>query len=63
MAFNHLLLTFIKAPILWHFDPEYHIQIEINASNYAIDSMLSQFVFEIRLNKVVTKTHWASGIC
>ena len=40
--FNYLRLLFIKALILWHFDPESHIRIEIDASGYAIDRVLSQ---------------------
>ena len=31
-AFNCLRQAFTKAPILWHFDPEYLIQIKTNAS-------------------------------
>ena len=42
-TFNYLRLTFIKAPILQHFDPESHIQIETDASGYAIGGVLSQF--------------------
>ena len=41
-AFNHLRLTFIKALILRHFDPESHIRIETDASGYAIGGVLSQ---------------------
>ena len=41
-AFNHLRLAFIKTPILQHFDLESHIQIEIDASGYAIGGVLSQ---------------------
>ena len=55
-AFNHLRLTFTKALILWHFDPEYHIQIEIDVSSYAIGSVLSQLASKTRLDGVVTKT-------
>ena len=40
-TFNRLWLAFTKAPILWHFDPECHIQIETDASDYAISNMLS----------------------
>ena len=54
-AFNCLWLTFTKAPILWHFDPECHIRIETDASGYAISSVLSQLAFETSSNKVVTK--------
>ena len=45
-AFNHLRLAFIKAPILWHFDLESHICIEIDASSYAIGEVLSQLNFD-----------------
>ena len=41
LAFNRLWLAFTKAPILWHFDPEYHIWIETDASGYAIGGVLS----------------------
>ena len=39
---NHLWLAFIKALILRYFDLESHIQIETNASSYAIGGVLSQ---------------------
>ncbi len=41
-AFIHLRKAFIKTPILRHFDPECHIQIETNALEYAIGGVLSQ---------------------
>ena len=41
-AFNHLRLAFIKAPILWFFDPESYIWIETDASGYAIGRLFSQ---------------------
>ena len=41
-AFNHLRQAFIKAPILQHFNLESRIRIKTDASNYAIDRMLSQ---------------------
>ena len=41
-AFNQLKQAFTKAPILWHFDPECHIQIETDALGYAIGGVLSQ---------------------
>ena len=41
-AFNHLRQAFIKAPILWHFDPECHIRIETDTSDYAIGEVLTQ---------------------
>ena len=40
-TFNRLWLAFTKAPILWHFDPECHIQIETDASGYTIGGVLS----------------------
>ena len=40
--FNRLRLTFTRALILQHFDPECHIWIETNASNYDIGDVLSQ---------------------
>ena len=36
IAFTKLKQAFIKAPILHHFDLEYYIQIETDASDYAI---------------------------
>ena len=41
-AFTQLRQTFTKAPILRHFDPKCHIQIETDASGYAIGGVLSQ---------------------
>ena len=41
IVFNCLWLAFIKALILWHFDPECYIWNEIDISSYAIDSVLS----------------------
>ena len=41
-AFTELKQTFLKAPILHHFDPECHIQIETDASGYAIGGVFSQ---------------------
>ena len=40
-AFNQLRQAFTKAPILQHFNPEYHIRIESNASSYAIGKVLN----------------------
>ena len=42
LAFAELRQAFIKAPILYHFDPERHIRIETDASGYAIGGVLSQ---------------------
>ena len=40
-AFNRLRLAFSEAPILQHFDSEYHIWIETDASGYTIGGILS----------------------
>ena len=42
LAFTELRQSFLKAPILHHFDPECHIRIETDASGYAIGGVLSQ---------------------
>ena len=55
-AFIRLRLAFIKTPILWHLDLEWHIRIEINALGYVIGDVPSQFVFGTRPNEVLTKT-------
>ena len=44
--FHHLRHAFIQAPIFQHFDPEWHIQIETNASGYAIGGVLSQLTLD-----------------
>ena len=41
-AFNQLRQAFTEALILWHFDPEYYIQIETDAPGYTIGGVLSQ---------------------
>ena len=43
-VFNQLKQVFIKPLILRHFDLECHIQIEIDASGYAIGRVLSQLI-------------------
>ena len=45
-AFNQLRQVFTKAPILRHFDSECHIQMETDASGYAIERVLSQLVYD-----------------
>ena len=47
-AFNRLQLVFIKALIFQHFASECQIQIEINASSYAIGSVLSHLASKTR---------------
>ena len=42
LAFTKFRQTFDKAPIFHHFDSEYHIQIETNASGYVIGVVFSQ---------------------
>ena len=42
LMFTELRQAFLKAPILHHFDPERHIQIETDVSGYAIGGVLSQ---------------------
>ena len=56
IAFNYLRLTFTEAPILWHFDPECHIQIETDALGYAIGGVLSQLISETSPDEIVIKT-------
>ena len=41
-AFDILKLAFVSAPILAHFQPEYRITLETDASDYAIGAILSQ---------------------
>ena len=41
-VFTKLRQAFIKALILNYFNPEYYIQIEIDASSYAINRIFSQ---------------------
>ena len=40
-AFTKLKQVFIKAPILYHFDPKRHIRVETDASGYTIVGVLS----------------------
>ena len=42
LPFTGLRKAFIKAPILHHFDPKHHIQIETDASSCAIGGVLYQ---------------------
>ena len=46
-AFTQLRQAFTEASILRHFDPERHIQIETDASSYAISGVLSQMISEM----------------
>ena len=42
LAFTKLRQTFVKAPILYHFDPKCHIQIKTDLFEYTIGKILSQ---------------------
>ena len=46
LAFLRLRQGFTEAFILYHFDPEYYIRIETNASDYSIGSIVSQLTPE-----------------
>ena len=46
LAFSRLRQAFNKGPILYHFNAERYIQIETDASGYAIDGILSQLTPE-----------------
>ena len=56
-AFNYLWLAFTEALIFWHFDLEYHIQIETDALGYIISGMLNQLTSGTNPKGVVTKTN------
>ena len=45
-AFTQLWQAFIKAPILWHFDLERHIQIETEVSGYTIGGVFNQLIWD-----------------
>ncbi len=45
-AFTKLKQVFVKASILNHFDPEYHIRIETDISGYIIDRNFSQLTLD-----------------
>ena len=57
LTFTQLRQAFVKAPILYHFNPKYHIWIETDISGYTINGVLSQLAFKTRLDKIVTKTN------
>ena len=46
LAFIKLRKAFTKALILRHFDLEYHIRIETDASSYSIGGVLSQLTLD-----------------
>ena len=53
LVFTKLRQAFLKAPILHHFDPKYHIRIETDVSGYAIGGVQSQLTSEGRWHPVV----------
>ena len=55
-AFNRLRLTFTKAPIFWHFDPECHIRIKTDVLGYIIGGMLRELASGTSPDGIVTKT-------
>ena len=46
LAFAELRQAFVKALILYHFDPEYHIRIETDVSRYAIGGVLIWLILD-----------------
>ena len=42
LAFTKLRQAFVKAPILYHFDPKCHFWIETDVLSYAISKFLCQ---------------------
>ena len=46
LAFIQLRKIFTKAPILYYFDPELNIQIEIDVLDYAIGGVLIQLIIK-----------------
>ena len=46
LAFTELRQAFLKAPILHHFNLDYHIRIETDVSGYAISGVLSQLILD-----------------
>ena len=46
IAFIKLRKIFVKAPILYHFDLECHIRVEIDVLGYAIVGVLSQLTLD-----------------
>ena len=46
LAFTKLRQAFLKAPILYHLDPECHIWIKTDVSGYAISGVISQLTLD-----------------
>ena len=57
LAFTKLRQAFLKALILHHFDPERHIQIDMDASGYAIVGVLSQLTSDGRWHSMAFISH------
>ena len=55
IAFNYLWLAFTEPLIFWHFDPEYHIWIEIDRLGYTIGRVLSQLSSGTSPDEIVIK--------
>ena len=59
-TFSYLWLAFIKTLILQHFNFESHIWIDTNASNYAINRVLSQLNLNFKaLSNDLTKSDFS----
>ena len=56
-AFNYLRLAFIKASILWYFDPKCYFCCKTNILGYVISIVLKQLASKTKPNEVVTKTN------
>ena len=46
LAFTKLRQAFVKAPILYHFNPKYYIWVEKDISGYAIGRVLRQLTLD-----------------
>ena len=65
-AFDQLREAFTEAPILQHFDPEWYIRVETDASGYAIGGVLSQLIDDLGrwhlvayfLDKIIPAKTW-----
>ena len=53
MAFNTLKEAFISDVILYHYNPDYKIVIEINVSDYMSEGILSQYNEDEVLHSIV----------
>ena len=46
LTFTKLRQAFVKTPILYNFDPKYHIRVETGALGYVIDGVLNQLTLD-----------------